>query len=144
MREILTEWRHLDVSRPALRRFGRTVGLVLLGIGAVVLWRRGWVLTPLPGTLLGVGAALVLLGLVAPEKLRPVYRVWMGLAVVLGYVMTRVLLTLVFFLVVTPIGLLRRVLGHDTMRRRRDASVTTYWIEKSPVEDPRRAMERTF
>jgi hypothetical protein len=144
VREILTEWRHLDVSRPALRRFGRSVGLVLAGIGAVVLWRRDWAMTPLPGALLGVGAALVLLGLAAPVLLRPVYRVWMGLAVVLGYVMTRVLLTLVFFLVVTPIGLLRRALGHDTMRRRRDPAASTYWIEKPPVEDPRRAMERTF
>jgi len=144
MREILTEWRALDVSRAALRSFGRTVGLVFLALGAFMLWRRGWVVTALPGTLLGVGGALVLLGLAVPALLGPLYRVWMLLAFALGFVMTRVLLTLVFFLVVTPIGLLRRALGHDTMRRRRDPSATTYWLPKPPVEDPRKAMERTF
>ncbi|HYE57215.1 MAG TPA: SxtJ family membrane protein [Rhodothermales bacterium] len=144
MREILTEWRHLDVSRAALRRFGRTVGLVFLALGAFVLWRRGWTLTPLPGTLLSVGAVLVGLGLAAPTLLRPVYRVWMLLAFALGFVMTRVLLTVVFFGVVTPIGLLRRALGHDPMRRKRDPAASTYWLPRPPVEDPRKAMERTF
>lgn len=144
MREILAEWRALDGSRAALRGFGRTVGLVLLAIGTYVLWRRGWALTVLPATLLGIGGALVGLGLAAPGVLRPVYRVWMLLAVVMGFVMTRVLLTLVFFGVVTPIGLLRRALGHDPLRRKPDPHATTYWLPKSPEEDPRAAMERTF
>ena len=144
MREILDELRHLDVSAPALRRFGRTVGLVFLLLGGVVLWRRGGALTPLPVTLLGVGAVLVLLGLAAPVALRGVYRTWMLVAFALGFVMTRVLLTVVFFGLVTPLGLVRRALGHDPMSRRPAPDAPTYWISKPPEDAAPERMEHTF
>lgn len=141
---ILAELRALDVSRGALRRFGRTVGGVFVLLGAVVLWRRGWALSALPGTLVGAGAALIALGLAAPDALRGVYRAWMLLAFALGFVMTRVLLTAVFVLLVTPTGLIRRALGHDPMRRRPRASAASYWLPRTPPGDPKRAMERPF
>ena len=97
---------------------------------------------PLSQGLAAAGGALVLLGTLLPTALRPLFRVWMLLAVVMGFVMTRVLLTAVFVLVVTPLAVLRRALGHDPMRRRRpDGSL---WIARPPSEDPRRTMERTF
>ena len=107
---ISAELRALDVRLPALRSFGRVVGGVLILIGLFALWRRDWAFTAtgLPGLLFGLGGALVLLSLVAPQLLRPVYRVWMGLAFVLGYFMTRLLLSLVFFGAITPVGWLRQ------------------------------------
>lgn len=142
MREILAEWRALDTSRPALRKFGGTVGALLIALAVLVAARRGWTVPPLSRAL-GVGGALLVgVGTVLPGALRPLFRAWMLLAVVMGFVTTRVLLTAVFALVVTPLALLRRALGHDTMRRRRpDGSL---WIARTPPEDPRRTMERTF
>lgn len=134
MRDTLRqEFRTLDVGPKALRSFGLLVGTVLLGLAAWVGWRSG------AGALaygLGVGGGgLIGLGLAAPGVLRPLYRVWMALALVLGYVMTRVLLTLVFFLAVTPIGLVMRLLGKDPMHRRPDPKRPTYWRPHPPRSD---------
>jgi len=65
-------------------------------------------------------AALVVLvvAMTVPLVFRPLAVVWFGLSHVLGAVMSRVLLTLVFFLIVTPVGLIRRMLGHDSLRLR--------------------------
>lgn len=142
MQVLLDEWRSLDLSRPTLRRFGWTVGAVFLGLAALMLWKHDGTPTATAWMSGLVGAALVTFGTAWPRSLRPVYRVWMLLAVAMGFVMTRVILTVVFVLVVTPLGLVRRALGHDPMRRRRpDGSL---WIVREADDDPRRRMERTF
>lgn len=118
----------LDRSPEALRRFGRSVGLVFLGIALYLAWRGGWTLGPGAWTTGVAGALLVGVGLAAPRLLRPVYAGWMGLAFALGFVMTRVLLSVVFFGLVTPIGLAMRLAGRDPMQRRPKAS---YWIARA-------------
>ena len=70
------------------------------------------------------------LGVVLPKVLLPLQKIWMSLALVLGYVMTRVILTLVYFLVVTPIGLTLRLFGKDPLTKGPDPNLATYWIEK--------------
>ncbi len=89
-------------SHRAERDFGLVVGTVFALLGAWWLY-RGKFEWAAP-VLLCVGAVLVLLGLVFPRALVLPNRVWTALASLLGYVMTRVILALVFFLVVTPIG----------------------------------------
>ncbi|NNE71260.1 MAG: hypothetical protein HKN29_12970, partial [Rhodothermales bacterium] len=116
----------------------------LMGIAAYLAWRAGWH----PGTaamVLGtLGLALFLAGLVAPGILRGIYPVWMALALVLGTIMTTVLLTLVFYLIVTPIGLVLRLVGKDPMHRRPDASLTTYWITRSDESNDVGRMEKYY
>lgn len=138
------EVRAVDSSRKALRSFGVLVGAVLLGVAAYAAWRRGWTLSTLAAALGGIGAALVVLGLAAPAVLRPVQRAWMALAVVLGFVMTRVILTVVFFGVVTPIGLVMRALGRDPMVRRPDPAAPSYWILRDGAASDRERLERYF
>ena len=143
-RSLVAEVRALDTGRRALRSFGLVVGGVFAGIALVIAWRRGWEVGPLVLRLGGAGVALVLLGLAAPTVLRPVYRVWMGLAVVLGAVMTRVLLTLVFALLVVPIGLALKLAGKDLLDRRIDRARTTYWRTKVYEDDSPARLERYF
>ncbi len=130
LRVIAEEIRALDTSRRALRSFGLVVGGVFVGIAAVIVWRSGWVLTPWGIGFGSVGSVLMLLGLVVPMLLRPIYKVWMGIAVVLGFIMTRVLLTLVFVLLVVPIGLVLRLVGKDLLRLRLDREATSYWLPR--------------
>lgn len=144
MHPLWEEIRSVDTSRRAVRSFGWVVGLVLVGIALVIWWRRGWE----PGTLqlaFGVaGTALIVLGFVAPAVLRPLYRVWMALAVVLGFVMTRVVLTLVFVTLVLPIGLLLRLFGKDLLHRHPDPDTESYWIRRTPHTDDPARLERYY
>lgn len=141
---LWVEIRNIDTSRKALRSFGLLVGAVLLGIAGIVFWRSGWLIGPPVYWLGGIGSALVLLGAAIPNVLRPIYLVWMALAVILGYVMTRVILTFVYYLVITPTGLIMRALGRDPLNRDIDPSAPTYWITKEYVDDSPKRLEKYY
>ena len=72
---------------------------------------------------------LLVLNMIWPTLYYFVAKVWLGLSHLLGAVMSRVILTLIFFLVVTPLALLRRALGHDPMRRKQWKSGTGSVLE---------------
>jgi hypothetical protein len=143
MIETLREdFRALDTSHKRVRSFGLTIGALLILVALVVVWRAGWAIGGGARWLAGSGAALAFIGLAAPALLRPLYRGWMGFALVLGHVMTRVLLTVVFFLVVTPIGLIRRALGRDPIERSPAPDLASYWIERDDIEASTGRLER--
>lgn len=95
----------LVVKPKQLREFGALVGLVFLVIGAYPFIKghapRAWALV--------LGTPLVVLGALWPEALRKPYQAWMFLGGVLGWVNTRLLLGIVYFLMLTPTGLVRRL-----------------------------------
>jgi predicted Co/Zn/Cd cation transporter (cation efflux family) len=120
---INDEYQKLDRSARALKRFGFVVGLAVLLLGSVFVWRHrdaGW-------PLISIGAALVLFAGLAPRTLKWVHGPWMIAALALGWIVTRVLLTIVFFLVVTPIGLLQRLFGKRAIEVAFRADRATYW-----------------
>jgi len=108
------------------RRFA-WAALAVVGIVAVVLWRRGALGTG--GFLAVVVASLLLAGgaTLRPRPVRPVYRAAMTVAFYLGQVMGRLLLALAFLLIVTPLGLVLRLAGKDLLRLRRDRRSASYW-----------------
>lgn len=144
MRALWEEIKAVDTSKKALRSFGWVVGLVLIGIAAFIWWRKGWVATGAVQWLGGIGGVLTVLGLTVPTILLPVYRVWMALAVVLGFVMTRVILSVVFYLIMTPIGLIMRLLGKDPMERTLKPEDSSYWIKKEYRDDSGARMEKYY
>jgi len=118
-----------------LRRFGLTVGGALLLL-ALVSWWRGHTLPPL--LMGGLGSGLVLPALLAPRLLAAVERAWMRFADVVGRINTRIVLTIVYALVLTPIGLVRRAFGDPLDRRTRDGRAST-WVRRprAPVDPAR-------
>jgi hypothetical protein len=130
-------------ERARLRRFGLTVGLAFWVVGALVLWRRHAPL-PLPAVFGGAGALLLLGAGLAPSLLRPIEWVWMKLANALGWVMTRVVLGVIFLLVFTPAGLVRRVLGKDPLELRFDRRVESYWHPRPESDPSPERMEKMF
>ena len=86
-----------------------------------------------------IGAALFIAGLFAPAAARAFHKAWMRLAVALGHVNSRVLLTLMYYLVFTPYGLASRLLGRDPLRRRGRAG-ESYWTERAATRQTREAM----
>ncbi len=144
MHILWQEIKEIDTSKKALRSFGWVVGGVLLVIAAVVWWRNDFAVTTAVAVLGGIGGALVVLGLTVPVVLKPVYRVWMALAVVLGFIMTRVILSVVYYLVVTPIGLVMRLFDKDPIHRRIDPEASSYWIEKSYDDESPERLEKYY
>ena len=117
------------------RKFGIQVGLAFLAIAAFVWWRGRTGAAPWLG---GIGALLVAAGLVIPGLLGPVYRAWMGLALLLSRVTTPILMAIIYFLVITPIGLLLRALGRDPL------AGGGRWMPRPTGASAPRRMERQF
>jgi hypothetical protein len=105
--------------------------LVIPGlIGAYLLWKgssNGWIW-------ITIGTSLAISRLVSPLFLL-IYKIWVGFSVILGYFVSRILLTLIFFLLITPIGLLMRLTGKDPMERKIDKDAASYWMAKEQESD---------
>ena len=129
--------RNTDAAQ--LRKFGLLVGGIFCAIG---LWPavirgagpRWWALV--------VGVLLLVPALLAPRVLSPVYRIWMTVGEVLGWINTRILLGVVFYGLITPMGLIRRLRREDPMRRRHDPAARSYRVPKPPR--PGAHMNRQF
>lgn len=134
----------LDASPAALRRFGWVVGGVFMALGALVAWRADWALALVSGALLIGGGALVGLGTAAPRALTWPFRLWMTLALAMGFVMTRVILTVAFLLVFTPVALLFRLVRRDALAQRPDPAAPTYWIRRDAGPATRERLERMY
>jgi hypothetical protein len=121
------------------RPFGLSVGTVLIAIAVVLAWRGRATQAEVLGS---AGGILVVCAWLRPSLLKRPSDAWWALAMVLGWVNARVLLSLAFFLVLTPIGLLWRLTGKDPLTRRRAA-----WPGWSPYPAryrDRRHFERMF
>ena len=129
-----------DESARNLRRFGLTVGgaFALLGL---VSWARGHEIPPLVLGTLGVG--LIVPGLVAPRALGPVQRVWMRAAMVIGEFNSRVILGVFYYLVMAPVGFVRRMFG-DPLDRRLGNRTTSVWVKRERQPADRERYERQF
>jgi hypothetical protein len=108
------------------RQFGVQVGLALLVLAALARWRGH----PTSSTVLAaLGALLLVAGVAAPGRLGPVYRGWMGLALAMSKVTTPLFLGIVYFVVLTPLGLVLRAVGHRPLARPRGAA--SRWVARS-------------
>ena len=129
-----------ELDRSGLRQFGITTGVIVAGLFGVFfpwLLNLGFVLWP--WVLCGI---LALMGLVAPMSLRPVYKVWMRFGLMMSRFTTPLIMGLVFFLVITPVALIFKILGKDPMRRKLAQDQTTYRV--SSARSARERLERPF
>lgn len=107
------------------RRFGFPVGIAFLLLTGVMVW-RGYSLVAYGTATIGV--LLILGALTVPARLGPVYRAWMGLALAMSKVTTPVLMTFMYFLVLTPVGVLRRTFGRNPLQR---GPGDSYWLKRT-------------
>lgn len=123
------------------REFGLVVGGVFLLLGAWWLYRGKF--PSAAHVVLPLGALLVLLGLLWPRALVIPNKAWMLLAEALSFVTTRIILAAVFFLVITPIGIVKRLFGWDPLSRR-SARSASYWRPYSERQRDPRHYEKMF
>ena len=114
------------LNKKQLRDFGLLTGVILVILfGLLLPWIRGHALPQWPWI---IALILSLLAVLTPTTLRPVYQVWMRIGLVLGWINTRIILGLIFYLLIMPMNLIMRLVNRDTMERKFDPSLSTYRI----------------
>ena len=134
------EINNIKEGKKDLRQFGLTVGGVLLIIGAVLYYFEKSAAV----YFIIIGGLLIAAAVIYPKILKLLNKVWMGLAIVLGFVMSRIILTILFYLVLTPIGLLAKLLGKKFMNLKYDKSAESYWEKRTIKEKKQLDYERQF
>ncbi|HEU4565448.1 MAG TPA: SxtJ family membrane protein [Gemmatimonadaceae bacterium] len=120
---------HLDPARPPgareLRGFAFTVGAAFVALALLLAWRA----RPAAAAVVAApGAALLLAGALAPARLGGVHRWWMGLALAISRVTTPVLMGVIYFAVITPVGVLMRLAGRRALGPPRGAA--SAWVDR--------------
>lgn len=135
--QFLEEFKEIKSTRKELKEFGFVMGVFFTLLTAFAFWKGR------PITLwAALSASFFASGFMIPEILKPLQKIWMGFAVVMGFVMSRVILFFVFFVAVTPISLLARLAGKkflDLDFRDKDS----YWIPKN-TDLPKERYEKQF
>jgi hypothetical protein len=128
------------VTDAQARKSALLVAAVLLAVAAWNVYRGRTTVVVIFGAM---GAALLVAGLLVAPAARAFHTAWMRFAVLLGHVNSRVLLTLMYYLVVTPYGVVTRLVGRDPLRRR-GAKAESYWVERKATRQTREQFERLF
>lgn len=134
------ELKSIASTRRDLRNFGLVVGGVFFALGALAHWKG----RPLWPWLEGAGVLLVAFGALYPAALKPLQRAWMTMAVLMGFVMTRVILGVLFFGALLPVGLVARAFGARFFERTPDPGAETYWRRREGHPSGPEHLERQF
>ncbi len=128
------------IAAKELRNFAFTLSCALGFLGGLVLFRKGET-----GLLFcGIGIAILVVGLIRPGLLRPIYKGWMGMSFLIGFFMTHLILALMYYLIFTPVGLVMKALGRDPLRLKHDQNAKSYWIKRPRMEFTRERYEKMF
>ncbi len=137
---ISEEIKNIKESKSDLRKFGLTVGiaLTLLGTALLLFHKPSYLYFIIPGVL------LIILGLTIPQILRPLNKIWMALALIMGWIMTRVILSILFYLGLTTISFLAKLFGKKFLELKMDRSKETYWVKREIKKVTPADLERQF
>jgi len=137
---IKEELKQIKTTPTELRKFGLTIGglLTLIGIIMFILHAKNKLIFS------GFGFLFMFLGLTLPKALKWIYKLWMGFSVVLGFFSTRIILSLLFYFVLTPIKFLYKFTGKKFLDLIIERSATTYWRKRPQVTFDKSRYEKQF
>ena len=128
---IKEEIRSLNTDNKTLRKFAILLCIVLICIFSYQYWRHQRVFL----WLVAAATLFFICGLFIPHSLKHFYRLWMGFAFVAGWIMTNVILFLIFFLIIIPTGILLRICGKDLLDEKIDKNKVSYWKKREHLRD---------
>jgi len=120
-------------DRKEQRKFGIVMAVAITAIGLIRWALHGG--SPPVGCFFAVAGVFLAFGLILPSLLRPVLVVWLKFSLVLNWIMTRVLLTLAFFILILPARLILALLRKDLLNRSWDPQAESYWEEAEEQPD---------
>lgn len=131
-----------ELDTKGLRQFGLILGgMLCILFGFLLPWMWSWQSLP-NWVFIGIGFVIIIWALLAPDSIRTLYNSWMRVALLIGNTVNMVILAIVFYLVIMPMGLVMRMLGKDPLRLKLDHQVKSYRV-KCKVS-PKSHMERPF
>ena len=136
---MFEELNSIKSGRKDLKNFGFTIGFILLMIGVFLFVRE----RDLFIYFLSIGSILIILGGIAPVILKPIYKIWMIFAVIIGWIMTRVILSVLFFSIITTIGIFTRLIGKDFLNLK-PTNNESYWNIRNKEYELNQDYEKQF
>lgn len=128
IKDVKNELASLDVSNKSLKKFGFVIGGFFLFLGLFFFWKGSY--TNFRFILVLAGFTLFISGFLLPAKLKFIYKIWMGIAFALGWVVSRFILIILFYFVLTPIGFLAKLFNKEFLDIKFKDEKNSYWIEK--------------
>ncbi len=128
------------VKAPSNRNFGVTFAVAFAVIGALPLLRHGGV----RWWAWAIAAVFLLLTWLRPQLLAPLNRWWLKLGLLLGHIVSPIAMAILFYMVITPIGLIMRKLGKAAMRVPFDPKASSYWVPRDPPGPPPDSLNNQF
>ena len=137
---VVEDIKKIKSGKRELRQFGITMGVVLALLAGLLFWRE----KEYSRYFLTFSLMFFLIGWVLPVLLKPLHKLWMTVALLIGWCVTRLILIILFYLVVTPIGLLTRLCGKDFLDIKGKKNATSYWVPRKPTKWDKTHYENQF
>lgn len=137
---ILDELNNINSNNTEIKKFSKTIGITLLIISALLYYFESVNYI----YFVGLGVLIYALGYSFPILLIPLHKVWMGLSIILGFFMSRLILTILFYFIITPIALVAKIFGKDFLELKMDESKSSYWNYRENKEYNKIDTERQF
>ncbi|MCX5908702.1 MAG: SxtJ family membrane protein [Deltaproteobacteria bacterium] len=131
---------NLEIDKRELRKFALTLFIALEIMGSLILWRKGQI----GFIFLGIGAAFLLIGIIEAGFLRPIYRVWMRLAMLMALIMTHLILAVLYYALFSPAALVMRMLGKDPLKLKVANDAGSFWVKRPQGEFKKERYEKMY
>lgn len=130
IRDMIKEIRNIKSEKKHLRQFGLVMGGVLAVVGVILFLRH----KDFYYYFFILSAIFVSFAVIIPVVLKPIQKLWMSFGIVMNYLVIRAVLTILFYLIMTFIGVVSRLLGKSLLDMQIDTAADSYWIPKEPVK----------
>ena len=137
---MFEEIKNIKTGKKDIRSFGITFGIIFLIIAGFLYYQEKDSFQ----LFIYLAGSFSSLGIILPIILKPFYMVWMIFAVILGWFMTKVILSLLFYLIITPIGLFLRIIGKDLLNLKEKKQQKSYWNMRNSEEEQNQNYEKQF
>jgi len=140
LKEIKTEIGMIEKSKKRFRLFGLLVGLIFVFLTLFLIVLKGYNLV----WLAVIGILLVIFGIFHSSLLYYPYLLWMGFATLMGFIISRILLIILFYLLIVPIGFFSRLFKGNFLNKKFDREVSSYWVKYKQKNQTKKELEQLY
>jgi len=137
---ISEELKNINSSNKELRKFGVLIMVILVIIGLVMLYKD----KPYTTWYFSIAVLILIVSFLLPILLLPFQKIWMGFAVIMGWIMTRLILSVLFYVIFTLIRIVGGLFGKKFLDLKIDHNAQSYWIIKKAEEQEKTNLENQF